>query len=182
MLEAIPSKKSHRRIFRLANLPLDDDFIAELELDAESDEELREILASVGYGADPDKLCDGPFRPKRRLRYRTRFSDGSFPVFYSSLDAGTADAELRYWFPRYIGKPQIARRAYYQRFSCAFAGMEKDLRPKVTDWPDLIHKSDYTFCNRLGTEAIQSGNRWLGIALCTIQWSKSAGIQETSDQ
>ena len=35
--------------------------------------------------------------------------------------------------------------------------MEKDLRPKVTEWPDLIHQSDYTFCNQLGAEARQLG-------------------------
>ena len=157
MLETISSQNNRRRIFRLANLPLDDDFIDELELDAEGDDELREMLAAVGSSTDPSELCGAPFRPKRRLRYRTRFSDGSFPVFYSSLEAGTADAEARYWFPRYIGTPQIPRKAFYRRFSCTFDGMEKDLRPKVTEWPDLIHQSDYTFCNQLGAEARQLG-------------------------
>ena len=34
-----------------------------------------------------------------------------------------------------------------------FDGVEKDLRPKVREWPDLVHDRDYSFCNQLGAEA-----------------------------
>ena len=127
--------------------------MAELRLDPQSSNELRELLAASDQGTDLDELLDGPFRPKRRLRHRTRFSDGSFPVFYSSLDSATAEAEMQYWFPRYSGRPQTPRTAYYRRFSCTFDGIEKDLRAKISDWPDLIHDNDYSFCNQLGAEA-----------------------------
>ena len=155
MLETIPSRDTHRRVFRLAVIP--DDLGDELQLDAQSNDELQEILTAVGYRTDLDELCDGPFRRKRRLRPRTRFSDGSFPVFYSSLDSATAEAEIRYWFRRGCGDPSTPRPAYYHRFSCTFRGTEKDLRPKAAEWPGLVDKSDYTFCNRLGAEAMQSG-------------------------
>ena len=115
------------------------------------------MLAEAGYSLDLNELLDAPFRPKRRLRRQTRFSDGSFPVFYSSLDAQTADAEVRYWFLLFRGEPKYRRTAYYRRFSCAFDGVEKDLRPKLADWPGLIHASNYAFCNQLGVEARQSG-------------------------
>lgn len=115
------------------------------------------MLNAAGYSANPDDLCDAPFRPKHRLRRATRFSDGSFPVFYSSLDIATADSEMRHWFPYFSGDPQCPRTAYYQRFSCIFDGQVKDLRPKLAQWPNLVHESDYTFCNRLGAEAVQSG-------------------------
>ena len=127
--------------------------MAELGLDPQSSNELRELLAASDQGTDLDELLDGPFRLKRRLRHRTRFSDGSFPVFYGSLDSATAEAEMRYWFPRYGGRPQHSRTAYYRRFSCTFDGVEKDLRAKISDWPDLVHDNDYTFCNQLGAEA-----------------------------
>jgi len=127
--------------------------MAELRLDPQSINELRELLAASDQGTKFDELLDGPFRLKRRLRRRTRFSDGSFPVFYSSLDSATAETEVRYWLPRYVGKPQHPRTAYYRRFSCTFDGIEKDLRAKVSDWPDLIHDNDYSFCNQLGAEA-----------------------------
>ena len=140
----------------MANIPLDD-LRDELQLDAESNDELQEILAAVGYRTDLDELCDGPFRPKRRLRRKTRFSDGSFPVFYSSLDSATAEAEIRHWFPHVCGDPGTPRTAYYHRFNCTFRGTEKDLRPKAAEWPGLVDKTDYTFCNQLGAEATQSG-------------------------
>lgn len=127
--------------------------MAELRLDPQSSNELRGLLAASDQGTELDELLDGPFRPKRRLRHRTRFSDGSFPVFYSSLDSATAEAEMRYWFPRYSGRPQHPRTAYYRRFSCTFDGIEKDLRAKISDWPDLVHDNDYSFCNQLGAEA-----------------------------
>ena len=155
MLEKILSRNSRRRVFRLAVIP--DDLRDELQLDAQSNHELQEILTAVGFRTDLEELCEGPFRPKRRLRPKTRFSDGSFPVFYSSLNSATAEAEIRHLFPRLCGDPSAPRPAYYHRFSCTFRGTEKDLRPKAAEWPLLVDKNDYKFCNQLGTEAIQSG-------------------------
>ena len=154
MLDEVPTRGGSRRVFRLARDPRLD-LLTELGLDAEAEAELREALAAVSGASTPEELCDAAFRPKRRLRRRTRYSDGTFPVFYSSLDPGTAEAEIRHWFPRFAGRPGTPRTAYYQRLACTFSGQEKDLRDKVTDWPDLVHTDDYTFCNRLGAEARQ---------------------------
>ena len=156
MLQTIPTRNGRRRVFRLANIPLDA-LRDELQFDAQSNDELQQILAAVGYRTDLDELCDGPFRPTRRFRRRTRFSDGSFPVFYSSLDIATAEAEVKHWFPRFCGSTRSPRTAYYHRFQCAFRGTEKDLRPQAAEWPGLVDRSDYTFCNQLGAEAVQSG-------------------------
>ncbi len=141
-------------MFRLARDPRLD-LLTELGLDAEAEAELREALAAVRGAASAEELCEAVFRPKRRLRRRTRYSDGTFPVFYSSLEPETAEAEIRYWFPRFAGRPEAPRKAYYQRLACTFSGREKDMRAKVTDWPDLVQTNDYTFCNRLGAEARQ---------------------------
>ena len=62
------------------------------------------------------------------------------------------------WFRKnYVGYVRKIRTAYFQGFSCTFEGLEKDLRSKVRDWPDLIHDSDYSFCNQLGVEAQEVG-------------------------
>ena len=37
-----------------------------------------------------------------------------------------------------------------------FTGVEKDLRGKLDDWPDLV-ADDYAFCNRIGAEARELG-------------------------
>ena len=140
-------------MFRLATIPHTMELLAELGIDALGAEELRELLADAGRMTNNNELCDGPFRPKRKFRSKTRFSDGSFPVFYSSLETSTAEAEIRYWFPQYGGQAQRPRTGYYQRFSCTFEGIAIDLRPKIDDWPDLVHDTDYEFCNQLGAEA-----------------------------
>ena len=157
MLGALTGRKSRRQVFRLASIPSEDGFLEELALDSQGRDELRNLLASSGHGMGLDNLCDGPFRLKRRFRRRTRFSDGSFPVFYSALDPATVEAEVCHWLPYYIGRPRTRRTAHYLRFSCTFEGLEKDLRPKIAEWPDIVHKSDYTFCNQLGAEAKRSG-------------------------
>ena len=155
MLEAIPASHSARQVFRLAYIPVPD-VMTELEIDPQGQVELKASLAAAGYGSDAEDLCSGPFRRLRHLRNRTRFSDGSFPVFYASLDTATARAEVKDWFRRHAGTPSGRRTAYYQSLQCTFRGTEKDLRPKVVDWPDLIHPSDYTFCNEIGAEASEA--------------------------
>lgn len=153
MLEEIPSHRNRHQVFRLATIDLDEDFMAELQLDSQRVDELRKFLVE-GHPTDSlEELLDGPFRQKRRFKRQTRFSDGSFPVFYSSFDAPTAEAEVMHWLPSYIGQPRKPRTVYYRRFRCTFQGVEKDLRSKTKDWPQLMEGNDYTFCNRLGAEA-----------------------------
>lgn len=140
-------------MFRLATIDLDEDFMAQLQLDPQGIDELRKFLVEGRHTDNLEELLDGPFRQKRRFKRQTRFSDGSFPVFYSSFDAPTAEAEVMHWLPSYIGQPRNPRTAYYRRFSCTFQGVEKDLRSKIKDWPQLVEGSNYTFCNRIGAEA-----------------------------
>ena len=155
LLDEIPTVRNHRRIYRL-DLLRDDQFLAGLELDALGEQELKELLVAAGYETSPEELCDAPFRPKRRLKRKTRYSDGSYLVFYSALDPKTAEAEVAHWFRKsFGGRPQGQRSAYYQCFTCLFEGEEKDLRGKQSEWPDLVHDSDYTFCNRIGAEAVR---------------------------
>ena len=156
LLDEIPTARNHRLIYRLANLTRDDEFLAELGLDALGEQELRALLVAAGYETSLEDLCDAPFRLKRRLVRATRYSDGSYPVFYSSLDSETAETEVAHWFSKgFGGSPQGQRSAYYQRFTCLFEGEEKDLRDKQSEWPDLVHDSNYTFCNRIGEEAVR---------------------------
>ena len=152
-LDDIAGKRKRRSVFRLAIVP-GGDFAKSLGFDEQSTEELRQNIAAAGYKAGLNELLDSPFRRKPD---RSRFSDGSFPVFYSSLDTETAEAESSYHLPRYMGRPEHDRTMYFRRFSCRFEGVEKDLRPKLGEWPDLVHSTDHTFCNRLGQEAQVSG-------------------------
>lgn len=117
--------------------------------------ELLDLLKSDGLFDTLEELIEAPFRRKPQLdKLRlTRYSDGSFPVFYSALEVETAKAEITYWFRRFVGSPADPRTAFYSRFSCEFDGKVKDVRPKKTEWSDLTHDTDYTFCNGLAAEA-----------------------------
>lgn len=149
MLERIPRARKTRQVFRLAVITEDNRFNNEQELDQEGLKELLELLNEARSAQDPDELLDAPFRQGRP----SRFSDGSFPVLYTSLEAATAEAEIAHWLPTRVGNPSTPRVVYYSLFTCAFEGNEIDLRPKVEDWPDLVHESDYSLCNRIGAEA-----------------------------
>ena len=158
MLESIPTATLRLRVFRLANQGSVSEFLQEQGLDERGIDEIKVLLQSRGIDNSLEELCDAPFRPKPRLQkagYATRFSDGSFPVLYTSLEAETAESEIQHWFLKIVGRPVRRRTAYYSRFACDFNGTAKDLRPEKPKWPRLTHDSDYLFCNRLGAEAVK---------------------------
>ena len=158
MLDAVSSQQAQRVVYRLSVRANDQQFLDELNLDGSARVELLDMLAGGVSETPTDELIDRPFRQRAKLRKRTRFSDGSFPVFHSALSVETAEAEVAHWFQKdYAGEPKSNRTAYYQSFHCTFEGMEKDLRTKATEWPDLVHDSDYSFCNQLGVQARHLG-------------------------
>ncbi len=160
MLESIVAETLRADVFRLASQRQDADFLRGEGFDDQSVQEMLQLLASRGFSDTPEDLLNGPFRPKLQLRkagYLTRFSDGSFPVFYSSLEPETAEAEVKHWFLKNVSEPTKRRTAYYSRVSCRFDGSTKDLRPALVNWPGLVHDSDYSFCNEVGAEAFATG-------------------------
>ena len=128
-----------------------------MDLDADAADELRAFLPDSAFRWEGEAMLDNFFERGGRLGDRTRFSDGSFPVFYSALDSATTEAEVKHWAPTFLGGPRQPRTQYRWLFRCMFEGNEKDLRRQVETWPDLVHDSDYTFCNQLGAEAVQLG-------------------------
>lgn len=157
MLEKIASRKNVHQVIRISIDHSIDELLNELQFDSNVTEELRSLLAEIFEGSTDDKLLNDPFRPKAEPRQQSRFSDGSFPVFYSSMDEVTAEAELKYWFPRYMGLGSQRRTAYYRIFACTFEGIEKDLRTSTEMWPELLNNNDYSFCNKLGAEVFDMG-------------------------
>lgn len=157
MLESIPTRNVHIEVFRLAVNFEVDEFLRKSGIDAPGIGEMADLLRARKISDSPEDLCDGPFRPKRRISRTayaaSRFSDGSFPVFYSSREVRTAEAEVRHWIPKYSRGLADPHTSWYTRFACDFDGAAKDLRPKKREWPELVHDHDYRFCNGLGAEA-----------------------------
>lgn len=159
MLEEVVSRHREESLVRFASHRTDDDFLRDQEMNREQISEMKDLLSSRGISDSLEELINAPFKPKRRLSKsgypKSRFSDGSFPVGYFSRESETAKAEVRYWFcAKFAGRPTGSRIAWYSRFTCDFRGNVKDLRPMQATWPDLMHGNDYTFCNRLGAEAV----------------------------
>ena len=158
MLESLLTQKHQLKLFRLSNRVPISQILEEQGIRGDEFNEMQGLLQYRGITDSSEDLCDAPFRTTTRLNenssFTTRFSDGTFPVFYSSLETETANAEKCHWFAKLIGKPNKPRTAFYLCFSCEFNGQAKDLRLKHTDWPKLTD-DDYEFCNRLGTEAVK---------------------------
>lgn len=133
MLDGIPSRMSERTVFRLSRISADDGrFLAELDLDAEGREELLDLLSGKVPADSGEEFLDGPFRSGRRKRNQTRFSDGSFPVFYSALRMETATAEVAFWFRKsYAGNPKENRKAYYQGIRSRSGGWKRTCVPRL---------------------------------------------------
>ena len=162
MLGKLPTRNIQETVVRFHRRRHDDDFLRDQNLDPIQLTEVRAFLRSRAMSNSLDDLVDGLFKPKPRL-WKTgypesRYSDGSFPAGYFSLDAATAEAEVQHWFcAKFVGKPSGPRTAWYSRFTCDFEGNVKDLRPMEAAWPELTLDSDYTFCNKLGDQAVSTG-------------------------
>ncbi len=159
MLEEISDQCCRHLVIRWTSHRSDDDFLRDLDMSPEQVSEMKELLHRCGTSDSLEALLDASFRRQRRLSrpgsFRSRFSDGSFPVGYFSLESEAAEAEVRHWFSgRFAGCPNRRRTAWCSRFTCDFRGRVKDLRSMQHTWPDLMHGKDYTFCHRLGVEAV----------------------------
>ena len=156
-LETIDSQHAEETVFRFAATRTVQDFLRERGFDEDMISELHRELSSRMLAELSEDLCARPFRTKSHLRkmarYRTRFSDGSFSVFYGALEYETAKAEVRHHANKNFGRGGKPRTLYFVPFSCEFRGFVKDLRPKRADWPELVSDRDYGFCNELGRQA-----------------------------
>lgn len=159
MLENVPITPHQGPVFRFANQARHVKVLTDMGLDSDDVGEMVSLLQDRGMTDDPTRILDGPFEAKPFLNpVQTRFSDGNLRVFYSALEAETAEREVRYWYM----KPLLAGQrepltVYYRRIRCSFHGDVKDLRPRVGLWPFLIADDGYPQCNQIGGEAAASG-------------------------
>lgn len=153
MLEDMEVGAVSSTIYRLANLSNYAKFGSQRGL---SFEEVQDLLKFLSVGATD--LLREPFKPKPLLHPSTpfgkptRYSDGTWPVFYGALEQKTVESECLHHYARVALGSASSRSAYYSLLSCLFEGEAMDLRPKLEEWPDLI-SNDYGFCQELGREA-----------------------------
>ena len=156
LFDSIDTRRTRVRTYRIAEFRPEVEFLESQSFDSEGVIEMEELVSSHGTPYLLHQLRDAPFRPRSRLSPAggTRFSDGSFPVFYSALEAETAKAEVKHWFPKRFEVPlSRPRTLHYVRFLCEFSGTTKDLRADKTQYPELTSE-DYRFCQGLGSKAV----------------------------
>ena len=162
MLETLSEFAFDDQIFRLANPRNLGQFLR--DFDARDAAEIGEFMGFAEV-ADLTDLLDSPFTrksflaPPRNFGTPTRFSDGSYPVFYGALEEATAKAEVTHHYAREArGDLSTARTLYYTLFHCRFAGNVVDLQQQTHVWPDLVSDlTDNPFCQSLGAEGKARG-------------------------
>jgi RES domain len=143
VLEGLPSIEAAYRVFRYEADQSDSNFATNQGLSAQ---ELAEFRIAAPDRSVPIK---NPFR--------SRFSDGTFCVKYTSLELATAETEVRHWLPQRAAGTRTPTQFHYSADSYQFSGITKDLRSMSGTWPGLTHPTDYGFCTQLGKEAIAHG-------------------------
>ena len=157
MIEDLTLQTIDDTIYRLANPPRLSAALADLGAELPDIAETIEFLSGV---ADDDitVLLDAPFAEKPAGSYikkATRFSDGSWKVFYGALERETCVAEVGSWCLRNMqSAPPAPRRFYYREFRCRVNTSGFDVRPKKAEWPYLTGDvSSYAECHALAREA-----------------------------
>ncbi|MFQ5449517.1 MAG: RES family NAD+ phosphorylase [Nitrospinaceae bacterium] len=155
-IESVYAEK--KEIFRFANRKKKLEALKSLGVDPDSVSDVLNFLGPSAAEEDPQNLLDAPFESKPQLEQNfgnsSRFSDGSWPVFYAALEESTALEEVKHHFLQaLLGDPSSGRRASFEHFQCNYTGTTKNLCSKQSEWPDLT-SDDYEFCQRLGRQAV----------------------------
>jgi hypothetical protein len=101
---------------------------------------------------------DWPFRYWRS----SRFCDGSFGVWYGSDCVATTVHETAYhWFHGLLGDAGFENEAVVierKVYSVACCAALLDFRPRVQDQPELLHRTDYGYCQSVGARIHREGH------------------------
>lgn len=150
MLEQFPSTSEELIIVRCSAQFKFSRKMATLELDSVDSNEFRALFHRNSNLLDPlDLLHELPFRARRESRY----SDGTFGIFYASLEEETAIAEITHWFRKWLHGQLGMRDGYYIRFSVHFSGKLIDISAMRNDWPSLTVDTHDEFCKSIANEA-----------------------------
>lgn len=155
MLQKIPTRPATYTLYRLTVDPEYKKLMDEYGFGSKKSEEMWRFLHRYVIDFKIDQLLDVPFTydQEEGTARKTRYSDGSFPVFYASLEPETTTEEVRPWLlKKLLG---YSGSVFYIRLRCIFSGSIKDLCPQQSQpgWMDLMNDKDYAFCNALGAEA-----------------------------
>ena len=141
-----------------------EDFNALYQLEAMSNERLRDELGQIQSVAPEDRLY-GPGSGPIMAAFThinplgSRFSDGSYGVFYAAHDRATAVAETRYHHARFLAATQQGPMHLPMRlYSVAVDARLHDLRPLVAVEAAVYDPDDYSAARALGGRLRAAGS------------------------
>ncbi len=153
-LEQLAQSEYHSATYRFE---ADDDLTAALELLELEPHEIRAFASKFKLPVQAISANERVQSPFNRPRHSslTRFSDGSFSVLYTALEATTAQAEIAHWFLKLNVGP-FPKAAYYRRMQCDFSGRLVDLRPELEANPYLVSSDEegYPSCIAVTRQAL----------------------------
>ncbi len=152
LLDELSHTTDRQDVFRLVSLDEMGSYANEMGLDAQDVGEVVDLFQEEIIPA----LLSGPFRSKvfwlPPHGYASgRVSDGSWPVFYASVERETSEEEIAHNRADEASGTEF-RVLHFTALRCTVAGTFVDLRPNLEVWPDLIAE-DVSFCQELGREA-----------------------------
>jgi hypothetical protein len=155
MLRGLAEIDIEERVYRLGNPPRVKAALLDLGDDWEALAETVDFLKADSDN-EASALLDSPFVQKPGYKPEpTRFSDGTWRVFYSALEANTCEAEVAHWCRKTVqSTPTAQRRFYYRELRCRLRGKGYDVRPQMDTWAFLTGDfSSYPACHQLAKEA-----------------------------
>lgn len=142
-----------------------EDFEALYALEALTNDRIRDELGEIalvpaeerlfGPGSGPIMAAFTHLNPQG-----SRFSDGTYGVFYCAKEKGTAIAETRYHAARFmIATREPAMRLQMRLYTVKAEGVATDLRTAAVAEPGLVDPADYRYAQGVGRRLRLQGSQ-----------------------
>ena len=167
----IPSRFPPIPLFERVTEP--EDLEAVIELAALTDPRLRDEVGNVSL-VPPEDRVSGPGATVIMMAFThlnpngSRFSDGSYGVFYCAKSLDTSIAETRYHRERFMRATDQPRMELSMRvYQVDLEGNMHDLRGQKATQPFIYHPDSYSAGQQLGRTLRQAGSN--GIAYDSVR-------------
>ena len=168
----IPSRFRPIQLFERVVAPEDLEAIA--ELDALTDPQLRDEAGNIQL-VPPDDRVSGPGSSIIMAAFThlhssgSRFSDGTYGVFYAANNLDTVVAETRHHRERFMRATEQSRMELDMRaYLVDLVGELHDLRGQRAAEPLVYHRDDYGAGQHLGRRLRQAGSN--GVVYDSVRW------------
>lgn len=154
MINELPRQSHTTEAFHCAVIPDHQRVLRAAGVDSAGIDEL------LGQTRLPAESAEGIFyeafnAPRGRKFHQTRFSDGTWAVRYTAIEADTASAEFLHGRLTRFGITELPDvDVQFGQFVCLFRGDIKDLRPMRSEWLFLTADDGYGDCNRVARAAL----------------------------